>query len=96
MGLHPIIAIAIVTGFKITSYGKVLWSIKRDAFYNPFKELLAEHIAGARAYKLIDENWQDTRAKFAKDAGAQASLDEARNFFKQKAIEEGIKVDESR
>lgn len=96
MGLHPIIAIAIGSGFKITSYGKVFWNIKMDTFYKPFKDLLAERIAGIRAFRLIDENSRDTHAKFSKDSAAQASLDLAREFFRKKVMEAGIKVDESR
>ena len=95
MGLHPAISAAIAGCFKITTYGKILWNIKRDAFYTPFKELLAERVSGLRAYKLIDENWQDTRAKFAKEAGAQASLDDAHDFLRKKAIEESIQVGEA-
>lgn len=95
MGLHPIIAIAIASGVKITSYGKVFWNIKNDIFYLPFKDLLAERIAGIRAFKLIDENSRDTHGKFAKAPAAQASLDVAREFFRKKVMEAGIKVDES-
>ena len=32
MGLHPDISAAIAGGFKITTYGKVLWNTRRDAF----------------------------------------------------------------